>query len=154
MNESYEHYQRLVYLVLHKLHVRKPHEDYLQEAFFIYDACKESFDPTRANFSTYFTSQLTFYLKSLFRKQKIQSSRLSMLSRYDGSFSPDPIIDLISFHDIFHYAALTSFEKNVLRLSLQGCTVGQIAVSESVSPATVKRARKAIKEKTKPHLCP
>ncbi|MFD2923099.1 RNA polymerase sigma factor [Halobacillus naozhouensis] len=154
MNEPYASYQGLVYLVLYKLNVRKPHEDYLQEAFFIYDECKKSFDPSRANFSTYFTNRLIFYFKSLFRKQKFQSSRLSSLCRYDGSYSPDPIMDWLFFHDIFHYCCLNEFEKNVLRLSLQGCTVGQIAAAEAVSPATVKRARKAIREKTRHRLRP
>ncbi|UOQ94866.1 hypothetical protein MUO14_08045 [Halobacillus shinanisalinarum] len=40
----------------------------------------------------------------------------------------------------------------MVRLTLGGCTVGEISDAESVSEATVKRTRKAIKEKTRKHL--
>ncbi|WP_396265814.1 sigma factor [Halobacillus shinanisalinarum] len=104
MNDQYEVYQRLVYTVLKKLNVRKPYEDYLQEAYFIYDKCMNNYDSTKSNFSTYFTNQLTFYYMSLFRKQRDQSSRLALLGHYKDSLFPDPISDLIFLHDIYHLA--------------------------------------------------
>ncbi|UOR11335.1 sigma-70 family RNA polymerase sigma factor [Halobacillus amylolyticus] len=153
MNHQYEDYQGLVYTVLKKLNMKKPYEDYIQDAYFIYDQCMKNYDSTKSNFSTYFTIQLTFYYMSLFRKQRDQSSRLSLLGHCSkDSFTPDPILDWISLHDIFYYCDLTEFEKSVVRLTLGGCTVGEISEAESVSETTVKRARKMIKEKTRKHL--
>lgn len=139
---AFESYESLIYYTLRKLNVPDPHEDYIQEAYFVYDHCTNRYDPSLAKFSTYFTHQLLYYYKSLLRKNSQQLRAAYMTEPID-----DPIFDVMTLHDIYDHCHLTNIEKMVVTLSLEEYTVQEVAFQLGISVSTVKRTRKSLKQK-------
>ncbi|WP_173915571.1 sigma-70 family RNA polymerase sigma factor [Halobacillus sp. Marseille-Q1614] len=139
-------YQPLVYSTLHKLRVPRPYDDYVQEAYFVYEKCRHNYDPSLSKFSSYFTLHLLYYYKSLFRKKK------KPLLAFVPSLHTDPLLDVITLWDITDHCHLTNVEKDVLFLTLKDWTIKEISCHIDRSPSTIKRARRSIRKKISPYV--
>ncbi|MGP4074632.1 sigma-70 family RNA polymerase sigma factor [Halobacillus sp. K22] len=143
----FEDYQALVRDVLNKLGIPLPYEDYIQDAYFVYEQCRKRYDSSLAKFSTYFTSQLNYHFRTILRKEHQYLNRITIMSRKEKGFFPDPTSEFNQFYDVFYCSQLSSLESEILHLTLQGYTVDEISAERSVSVSTVKRYRKKIKQK-------
>lgn len=124
--------------VLHLLHIPSPHEDELQEAYFIYHKCVETYDPDRSKFSTYYCQELKYHFKSVLRKKKKQEE---IMSRF-MVLHPSSHID-----HYFLHPPLNDREARIFRFSMEGYTTTDIAEFLSISKSTVLRERKRLQRK-------
>ncbi len=141
MNQSFMKYQSLIYYTLHKLKAPLPYEDYVQEAYIVYEKCRKTYNPSLSRFSTYFTYQLIYCFQSILRKNH-------HLPFFIESFQEnDPFTDVITYLDLLQNCKLTDFEKEVLLLFLKGCRVNEASYYLQCSPSTIKRMRKTLRLK-------
>ncbi|ASF40551.1 LuxR family transcriptional regulator [Halobacillus halophilus] len=143
----FEDYHALVHHVLHQLGMPLPYEDYIQDAYFVYEQCIQRYDASLSKFSTYFTWQLHYHFRTIIHKEQQYRNRISIMYPKEKGFFPDPTSEFNQFYDVFYCSQLNSLESEILHLTLQGFTVEEISADRSVSVSTVKRYRKKIKHK-------
>lgn len=137
-------YYPLIYCTLKKSHLPPPYEDYVQDAYFIYKKCLDSYDPSLCRFSTYFYYHLSYYYKSIIRKAVKPNKATPLLSHHN------PFLDFIYWYDIYTNYSLTPREKHLLTLSLKEYTIPEIELHLRISASTIKRLRKSIRQKLLP----
>lgn len=144
----FEDFDRLVYSTLRKLNIAGPHDDYRQEAYFIYWNSKEKHNPVLSKFSTYFTYELRHHFLSTVRKEKRdQQVRQGYLHQTLLKTKEDPLDEQTMLFDIHHNYHLTPLEREVFQLTYEGFPVKDIAAMKQISLSTVIRVRNRLKVK-------
>ncbi|KHE71833.1 RNA polymerase sigma factor [Halobacillus sp. BBL2006] len=143
---SFQDYKLLIYSTLHKLNIPEPFDDYLQEAYLVFQKSVHNYCPSKSKFSTYFVHELIFHLRSYMRKEQ-RNEKIRILLP-PPPHSPDETLHEHSLlYDLLHHSNLSLQERNVCLLSYQGYTVAEIARKQKVSESTIKRRRKSIRNK-------
>ncbi|SIS42802.1 sigma-70 family RNA polymerase sigma factor [Salimicrobium flavidum] len=135
---SFPEYYGLVAEVLNRLNIPSPHEDELQEAYFIYHKCVENYDPSLSKFSTYYYQELKYHFRSVLRKAKHREQLLKK------------IMVLYPSSHIDHYflqPPLDEREAQIYHFSMEGYSTSDIASLLSISKSTVLRERKKLQRK-------
>ncbi|MBA2175527.1 sigma-70 family RNA polymerase sigma factor [Halobacillus locisalis] len=144
---TFKSLEKLIYYTLRNLHIPPPFDDHFQESYVIFKKCLGQYDGTRAEFSTYFTSQLQYHLRSFLRNEHRHQQVIQQLSQQPQPPNGEMLDDRLLLTDILHFHQLTSLEQQVVELSYAGYSVKHIAHTTEVSVSTILRTRKRIKQK-------
>ncbi|WP_181347174.1 sigma-70 family RNA polymerase sigma factor [Thalassobacillus sp. CUG 92003] len=140
-------YKGLAISVLKKLNAQDSWDDHLQDAYLVFLRAEQSYDRSRAKFSTHFETLLYYHFLTQFRKASHQAE---LLQKYGPQLLPSTAYvwqDNLLTIDILRNAHLSQREKLTTQLSLQDKSIQQIALLFNQSPSTIKRIRKNIRQK-------
>lgn len=144
---TFEECERLLFSSLRKFNIAEPFDDFLQEAYFIFNECCRKYDGRRGKFTTYFVCKFEYHLKSYLRDERRQQHIIHLLLCPPTRKDDNPIDEHLLLLDILHHYQLTTLEQDIFLLSYKGFTISKIATRKNVSLSTVKRTRKRIKQK-------
>lgn len=144
---TFKSLENLIYYTLRNLHIPPPFDDHYQDSYIIFEKCVDKYDASRADFTTYFTSQFQYHLRSFLRNEYRHQQAIQQLSQLPQHPNEEMIDDHLLLTDILYFHRLTSFEQQVFELSYEGYSIKHIAKTMEVSVSTIIRTRKRIKQK-------
>lgn len=139
--QEFHELEKLIYKVMHTLHLPPPYDDYFQESYLVYHAAKARYDPAKSQFSTYFHTKLRHHYQTLVSNDLKRTAAQSRLYTFASFEKPLPAADPAPT------STLSPFEKRLLSDLLNGYKNVEIAARMNISSSTFYRRRRILRTK-------